>query len=187
MALPQTHWIRMLNPWVIHTFKLLSRCLINLLKVLILNKFHFFTLIENLPPAILKKLQVKWKLLSRVWLFVTPWTIQSMDSPGQNTGVGSLFLLQGIFPTWGLNLGLPHCRQILYQLSHKGSPILKKNCLLFCPLTEHREACSEFLRMIPGHKVYVALLTYKSDAFCLELFIYSSGAYNFIPGLPEHT
>ena len=106
MALPQTHWIRMLNPWVIHTFKLLSRCLINLLKVLILNKFHFFTLIENLPPAILKKLQVKWKLLSRVWLFVTPWTIQSMDSPGQNTGVGSLFLLQGIFPTWGSKLGL---------------------------------------------------------------------------------
>ena len=38
------------------------------------------------------------------------------------TGVGSLFLLQGIFPTQGLNPGLPHCRQILYQLSHKGSP-----------------------------------------------------------------
>jgi len=41
------------------------------------------------------------------------------NSPGQNTGVGSLFLLQGIFPTQGLNPGLPHCRQILYQLSHK--------------------------------------------------------------------
>ena len=122
MALPQTHWIRMLNPWVIHTFKLLSRCLINLLKVLILNKFHFFTLIENLPPAILKKLQVKWKLLSRVWLFVTPWTIQSMDSPGQNTGVGNLSLLQGIFPTQGSNPGLLHYRWILHQLSHQGSP-----------------------------------------------------------------
>ena len=36
--------------------------------------------------------------------------------------VGSLSLLQGIFPTQGLNPGLPHCRQILYQLSHKGSP-----------------------------------------------------------------
>ena len=35
---------------------------------------------------------------------------------------GSLSLLQGIFPTQGLNPGLPHCRQILYQLSHKGSP-----------------------------------------------------------------
>ena len=41
---------------------------------------------------------------------------------GQNTGVGSRTLLQGIFPTQGLNPGLPHCRQILYQLSHWGSP-----------------------------------------------------------------
>ena len=47
----------------------------------------------------------------------SPW-----DSPGQDTGVGSLSLLQGIFPTQGSNPGLLHCRQILYQLSHKGSP-----------------------------------------------------------------
>ena len=47
----------------------------------------------------------------------TPW-----NSPGQNTGVSSLFLLQGVFPTQGSNPGLPHCRRILYQLSHKGSP-----------------------------------------------------------------
>ena len=46
-----------------------------------------------------------------------PW-----NSPGQNTGVGSLSLLQEIFPTQGWNQGLSHCRQILYQLSHKGSP-----------------------------------------------------------------
>ena len=64
----------------------------------------------------------KWKLLSCVWLFVTPWTTQSTDSPGQNTGVGSLSFLQGIFPTQGLNPGLLHCRWILYQLSHQGSP-----------------------------------------------------------------
>ena len=44
------------------------------------------------------------------------------NSPGQNTRVGSLSLLQGIFPTQGSNPGHPHCRQILYQLSHKGSP-----------------------------------------------------------------
>ena len=43
-------------------------------------------------------------------------------SPGQNTGVGSLSLLQGTFPTQGSNQGLRHCRQILYQLSHKESP-----------------------------------------------------------------
>ena len=45
-----------------------------------------------------------------------PW-----NSPGQNTGVGSLSLLQGMFLTQGSNPGLSHCRQILYQLSHKGS------------------------------------------------------------------
>ena len=39
----------------------------------------------------------KWKLLSHVWLSETPWTIQS-NSPGQNTGVDSFSLLQGIFP-----------------------------------------------------------------------------------------
>ena len=44
------------------------------------------------------------------------------NSPGQNTGVGSLSLLQGIFPTQGLNPGLLHCRRILYQLGHKGKP-----------------------------------------------------------------
>ena len=44
------------------------------------------------------------------------------NSPGQNTGVGSLSLLQGIFPTQGSNPGLSHCRWILYQLSQKGSP-----------------------------------------------------------------
>ena len=49
-----------------------------------------------------------------------------LDSPGQNTGVGSLSLLQSIFPTQGLNPGLPHWRWILYQLSHKGSPWIHK-------------------------------------------------------------
>ena len=43
------------------------------------------------------------------------------NSPGQNR-VGSLSLLHVIFPTQGLNPGIPHCRWILYQLSHKGSP-----------------------------------------------------------------
>ena len=47
----------------------------------------------------------------------SPW-----NSPDQNTEVGSLSLLQGIFPTQGSNPGLPHCRRILYQLNHKGSP-----------------------------------------------------------------
>ena len=44
------------------------------------------------------------------------------NSPGQNNGVGSLSLLQGVFSTQGSNPALPHCRQILYQLCHRGSP-----------------------------------------------------------------
>ena len=43
-----------------------------------------------------------------------PW-----DFPGKSTGVGCHFLLQRIFPTQGLNLGLPHCRQMLYRFSHQ--------------------------------------------------------------------
>ena len=42
--------------------------------------------------------------------------------PELPTGVGNVSFLQGIFPTQGLNPGLPHCGQILYQLSHQGSP-----------------------------------------------------------------
>ena len=59
-----------------------------------------------------------WQSLSCIRLFAAmdsgPW-----DSPGRNTGVDSHFLLKGIFSTQGSNLGLPHCRQILYCLSHQ--------------------------------------------------------------------
>ena len=54
---------------------------------------------------------------------MTPWAVAhqaplSMDSPGKNTAVGCHFLLQGIFPTQGINQGLLHCRQTAYHLSH---------------------------------------------------------------------
>ena len=63
----------------------------------------------------------KMKSLSHVQLFETPWTVAHQaphpwDFPGKNTGVGCHFLLQEIFPTQGLNLGLPHCR------SRQGTP-----------------------------------------------------------------
>ena len=66
-------------------------------------------------------------MLSCIQLFVTLWNVAhqvpcSWDSPGKNTGVGCHFLLQGIFPTQGSSLGLSHFRQILYHLSHQGSP-----------------------------------------------------------------
>ena len=66
--------------------------------------------------------------LSRVRFFATTWTAARAgssvhgDSPGKNTGVGCHALLQGIFPAQGSNLGFPHCRWILYQMSDQGSP-----------------------------------------------------------------
>ena len=56
--------------------------------------------------------------------FAIPWTVACQilcpwNSPGKNTGVGSYSLLQGIFLIQGLNLDFPHCRQILYHLSHQ--------------------------------------------------------------------
>ena len=133
----------------------------------------------------------EWKSLSHVWLFATPWTIQSMEfsqarilewvafpfsrdipNPGikprspalqadslstepqgkpKNTGVGSLSLLQRIFPTQELNQGLLHCRRILYQLSYQGvtreafrkywhqkSHNVSENCVTWPPRTDEK-------------------------------------------------
>ena len=85
------------------------------------------------------------KSLSRARLSATPWIVAcpKLLHPwdfhgkstgvgcyfGKSTGVGCYFLLQGIFPTQGLNPGLSHCRQTLYHLSHQGSK--------FCGLLSH--------------------------------------------------
>ena len=69
--------------------------------------------------------------------FPCPW-----DSPGKNTGVGSHSLLQGIFLTRGSNPGLLHCRQILYCLSHLGSPHLKWQWLLIVPQSLFSPLCT---------------------------------------------
>ena len=59
----------------------------------------------------------KWESLSHVWLFATPWTIQSGEFSRKNTGVGSLSLPHGIFPTQGSNPGLPHCSKFFTSLA----------------------------------------------------------------------
>ena len=64
-----------------------------------------------------KEKKVKVKVTQSCPTLCEPYS--SWNSLGQNTGVGSLSLLQGIFPTQGSNPGLPHCRQILYQLYFK--------------------------------------------------------------------
>ena len=88
------------------------------------TSFHGFLMLNDIvwmchssSTYPLKKSKVKVKVAQScptLWdPMDCPW-----NSPGQNPGVGSLSLLQGIFPTQGSNPGLPHCRQILYQLSH---------------------------------------------------------------------
>ena len=76
------------------------------------------------------------------------WTLQPhglyspWNSPCQNTGVGSLSLLQGIFQTQGPNPDLPHCRCIVYQLGHQFSSVhlLQRVWLFANPWTAARQA-----------------------------------------------
>ena len=85
------------------------------------------------------KMKVKVKSLSYVRLFATPLTVACQDPPSMgfsrqeywsglpfpspgDTGVGCHFLHQEIFPTQELNPCPPHCRQMVYRLSHQGSP-----------------------------------------------------------------
>ena len=82
---------------------------------------------RSLLVILYMKVKVSQSCLSlHVQFLVTLWTVAcqvplSLNSPGKNTGVGSHSLLQRIFLTQGLNLGLLHWRQILYHLSHQGS------------------------------------------------------------------
>ena len=78
-------------------------------------------MLGNEPRASYKSHSVVSDSLQPLGLY-SPW-----NSPGQNIAVGSLSILQGIFPTQGLNPGLLHCRQILYQLSYKESPLVFSN------------------------------------------------------------
>ena len=97
------------------------------------------------------------------------------SSPGQNTGVGSLSLLQGIFPTQRSNPGLSHCRQILYQLSHKGSPSAIRvvssaylSLLIFLPavLVPVCASCSlAFHMMYSAYKLNKQVTIYSLDIF----------------------
>ena len=145
-----------------------------------------------------------WKLLSRVWLFMTPRTIHSMEfsrpeywserpfpSPGdlpklgieprsptlqedslpaepqgkpKKAGVGSLSLLQQIFPTQESNWGLLHWRWILYQLSYQGSP----PCMLGSPQKHKAEEDSDKAALCPARvhpsnpRIWESSLTFPS-------------------------
>ena len=80
-----------------------------------MNKINFLSYVEERTVLVVKVAQSCPTL--RPHGLYSPW-----NSPSQNTGVGSLSLLRGIFASQESNPGLPHCRLILYKLSHKGSP-----------------------------------------------------------------
>ena len=104
------------------------------LGLFLLSELHCMSLVNNLSfVAFLRKFKRMCKESESCLVMsdslpphglYSPW-----NSPGQNTGVGSLSLLQGIFPTQGLNPGLLHSRWILYQLSHEGSPSTRMGSL----------------------------------------------------------
>ena len=97
---------------------------------LLFKKFHWPTLIYlkgGKYQFVKLCVWIKCKSPSCARFFATPWTaahqaLLSMNFPGKNTREGCHFLLQRIFPTQGSNPGFPHCRQMLYHLSHQGSP-----------------------------------------------------------------
>ena len=93
------------------------------------------------------------------------------NSPGQNTGVGSLSLLQGIFPTQGSHPCLLHCGWILYQLSHKSDQRL--NC-------QHFVECNS----IPEKKKYIYIYIY----FCFTDCVDHSKLWKILKGMgiPDH-
>ena len=79
---------------------------------------------------------------SHVQLFVTSWTVVHQllclwGFSSKNTEVGYHFLLQGFFPTQGSNPSLPHCRQILYHLSHQRNSKVAQSYLTLCNLRDY--------------------------------------------------
>ena len=102
-----------------------TQVLINSLKkkkahtILLLTKNRYLKRGESSWEAMVGS---EWvKLIQLCPTLCDPMECSPWNAPGHNTGVGSHSLLQGIFPTEGSNRDLPHCRKILYQLSHQGS------------------------------------------------------------------
>ena len=99
----------------------------NLFKLTWKQKFHEFLFLclntteyLSIPCALLCLVSQLCLTICNPMYCSPPGSSVCEDSPGKNTGVGCHALLQGIFPTQGLNPGLPHCRQILYHLSYQG-------------------------------------------------------------------
>ena len=95
--------------WLFHCFHFIKNALFS--SVVWEDKWAVLCLVAQLCPTLCDPMDCS-----------PPGSSVRGDSPGKNAGVGSLSLLQGIFPTQGSNPVLLHWRQILYQLSYQGSP-----------------------------------------------------------------
>ena len=138
--------------------------------------FNYNLFKKFLIPFIFLFLFWKWKeskSLSVVSDSLWPHGLYSpYNSLGQNTRVGSLSLLQGNFPTQRSNPGLLHCRQILYHLSHKGSPIIRMLVHLIFSQSSLRLSWFSFL-----HSFYfILLLEVISTILSYSWLIYSSAS-----------
>ena len=92
----------------------------------------------------------------------SPW-----NSPGQNTRVGRHSLLQGIFPTQGSDPGLPHCKWILYQLSHQGSPrILEWVAFPFSRGSSQPRDQTQVSRI--AGRVFTSWATWEAQLTCMD-------------------
>ena len=80
--------------------------------------------------------------------------------------MGCHFLLQGIFPIQGSNLGLLHCRQILYQLSYKGSPTLTSAATRSLTLSESALGKERHMRRNQGEVWIVRTACISSSSCC---------------------
>ena len=109
------------NTWMLNSFETIPLSLHSFFKLIFLLKdncfteFCFLSSLNMNQPCLCESRSVMSDSLRPHGLYIL-W-----NSPGQNTWVGSVSLLQGFLPTQGSNLGLSHCRRILYQLSHKES------------------------------------------------------------------
>ena len=115
-----------------------------------------------------------WSWSESVWLFETPGTKSPWKSPGQDTGVVSCSLPQGIFSVQGLNPGLPHCRWIHYQLIHAGSPVSNMHHLFF--------SCS--IHMPSNENIYFSTLLIWPGMWLLWEILYSRNDSNNFQDLP---
>ena len=125
-------------------------------------------------------MKVKVKIAQWCLTLCKPMEYSPWYSPDQNTRVGSHSLLQGIFPTQGSKPGVPHCRWVLYQLSHQGSPIRRaesKSLPNSLEILSDTKYLFRYLWLTHYHRIYSNLLISEVKASA-----WNAGDLGSIPG-----